>query len=282
MKKTLSFLLLIFIAAFSGKVSAQVGPIPATGYNTDVVANGVGTMASSTTGIFDNDSYVFLSKDWKLNSGSTPLTFGLPVNGVITSSTIPGLTYQIPTAVAPYQSNNSLRIATATPAPTGTLTVTNPLRYSKLYLLVGSGNGSSSVNVTVRFSDNSTQVLNNQTVPDWYQTGLPVEISGLGRGNRTNNVTESSTTNPKLFRLEVPIDLANQTKTVQSITITKTNTTGNSVFNLMALSGERSMEDCTGTPVAGTAQVNPISGAPNSGYTVSAQNYTAAFGLSFQ
>src|SRR5690554_664548 len=42
------------------------------------------------------------------------------------------------------------------------------------------------------------------------------------------------------------------------------------------------LEPCTRTPDAGIAMVAPISGAPNSSYTVSAQDYTSATDLSFQ
>lgn len=239
MNKTVFSLLLLFTTAFSWQTMAQHYPIEATGYNMDVVANGVGTMASSTTGIVDSASYCYISEDWKLDAGDPDRTLGLPADGVITSPDISGLTYQIPSSATPYNGNNSLQIDNVGPTYSRDLTLTTPGKFQELYFLVASGSGDSSVDVTVNFSDSSTQSSNGLNVPDWFLTGLPVEISGVGRGNVDNNNIENPAGNPKLFRLRVVIDLANQLKNVESVTFTKTDiTTGDSVLNVMAISGK--------------------------------------------
>src|SRR5690554_6764018 len=112
MKKVLPFTLtLVFLCITTINLFAQdLTIVGATGYTQDVVANGVGSMMSSTTTTADYNNYCFLSQDWKLNSGDAPIGVGLPAGGVIVSPDINGLTYQIPSAATPYGVNNSLRL----------------------------------------------------------------------------------------------------------------------------------------------------------------------------
>src|SRR5688572_24165382 len=87
-----------------------------SGFNADVVANGVGTAASSTNNDVDGVNFAFISRDFQLTSGSTPLTYGLPINGLI-NSVVPapaGLSYQL----AAYSGNNSLRLQNVNDAGT--------------------------------------------------------------------------------------------------------------------------------------------------------------------
>lgn len=237
MKKTTSLLLLFTIGVLC-QLKAQIAPIDATGYNEDIVANGVGAMSTSTTMAADDANFCLLSADWKLNAGDPAITVGLPANGIITSTTVTGLTYQVPTAAAPYSGNNSLRLAQSGAVNAITLTLTTPERYSELYLLVLSGSGSSDIDITVNFSDATSESFTGNIVPDWYMTGLPVEISGFGRGDMSINNVETPANNPKLFRLQLSISSSNQAKNISSITFTRNNPASDvAVFNMMAISG---------------------------------------------
>ncbi|HET8809952.1 MAG TPA: fibronectin type III domain-containing protein [Flavobacteriaceae bacterium] len=229
---------MIFALAALWQSNAQISPIEVTGYTEDIVANGVGAMSTSTTIQADAATFCLLSADWKLNAADPPITTGLPANGLITSSTVAGLTYQIPPTATPYAGNNSLRIDQSGAANAGTITLVTPERYSELYFLVFSGSGAANMDVTVNFSDATTEIFPANIIPDWYLSGLPVEVSGFGRGDLSNNNVENPASNPKLFRLQLSISAANQAKSITSITFTRNNpATDIAVFNMIAVSG---------------------------------------------
>ncbi|ASW76029.1 hypothetical protein IQ37_08530 [Chryseobacterium piperi] len=226
-----------------------------SGYTADVVANGVGSAMSSTTIDVDGVSFAFVARDFQLTSSSTPINYGIPVNGVINSvvASTPGLSYQL----GDLSGNNSLRLATI--GSSGTLTFTTPKAAFKLYMLSTSGSGTSSVSATVTFADNTTQVFSGISLSDWYN-GANYAIQGIGRINRTNNVLESSTTNPRLYQSTLNIDAANQTKPIQSITIAKS--AGSGISNIFAISAD-AFTDCSaptlqpvGTLSSNSAQVS--------------------------
>ncbi|WP_353150811.1 T9SS type A sorting domain-containing protein [Chryseobacterium sp.] len=202
-----------------------------SGFTADVIANGTGSSALSTSTDVDGVSFAFVAKDFKLTPTSTALTYGIPADGVINSvvSSTPGLSYQL----GDLSANNSLKL-TAT-GQSGTLVFTNPIAAFKLYMLSTSGSGTSVVSATVTFTDNTTQTFSNINLSDWYG-GSNYAIQGIGRINRGNDVLEPNSTNPRLYQSVLDIDAANQTKPIQSITITKSSGTG--IPNIFAFSSE--------------------------------------------
>lgn len=238
-----------------------------SGFTADVIANGTGSSTLSTNNDVDGVSYAFLSRDFQLTASSTPLTYGLPINGTITSAVASpaGLTYQL----ASYSANNSLRLETA--GANGTLTFTTPKATTSLYMLATSGSGTSTVDVTVNFTDATTQTFSAVGISDWYG-GSSYAIQGIGRINKTNDNLESgSGTNPRLYQIPLTIDAANQAKSVQSVTVTKTG--GGGIPNIFAFSAEiynpcpaptnvTSSSTMNGGTVSWTAPTN----APASGY----------------
>ena len=212
----------------------NTAPIEVIGLNHDVIANGVSEMTESTTNDIDGANFCFLSEDWKLNETDPDITVGLPEDGIITSADISGLIYQMSPFSTPYEGNNSLRI-TDTGSPES-IEFATPESYLSLYFLTTSGSGSSSVEIIIHFDDESSQVFMSNPIPDWYQTGLPVEISGFGRGDMSNNNVETPSGNPKMFRVAVDIDEINHNKLITGVDVTKTSGTG--VVNIFAVSGK--------------------------------------------
>lgn len=236
-----------------------------SGFNADVIANGVGTSASSTNNDVDGVNYAFISKDFQLTATDSPLTYGLPVNGIITSAvaSTSGLTYQM----APYSSNNTLRLQNANDA--GTLVFSSPTPAINLYMLATGGSGQTTVDATVNFADNTTQTFTALNISDWYY-GSNYAIQGIGRINITNDVLESSSEDPRLYQLPLSIDAANQSKNIVSITITKIS---GGVANIFAFSGDvynpcEPMTNITATTTNTTATVSwtAPANAPSSGY----------------
>lgn len=231
MKKTLLCLSSLFLTLFSQAqefVTFQVN----SGFNADVIANGIGLSTSSTTIAVDNANFAFITADFQATASGMPLATALPVNGLINSTATTGLQFQM----ASYSANNVLRIPSQNES--GTLVFANPLRGSRLFLLLTSGSGTATISGTINFSDNTTQALSPSTVPDWFNSSaLPVAISGIGRVNLANDVVESPFGNPRLYQMEVAILPPNQSKQISGITITKTSIE-EGVLNLFGASAE--------------------------------------------
>ncbi|EJL76076.1 T9SS type A sorting domain-containing protein [Chryseobacterium populi] len=233
-EKLLSVACLIFSGMLFNQINAQeYQPISIqSGFNADVIANGVGASASSTTNDVDGVNYAFVSRDFLLTSSSTPLNYGLPVNGIINSAvgSTSGLSYQM----ASYSGNNALRLQNT--GDSGTLTLSTPIQALSLYMMATGGSGDCTVDVTVNFSDASTQMFTGISISDWYG-GSNYAIQGIGRINLTNDVLESGNgTNPRLYQIPLAIDIANQSKNIQSVTVAKTGTGG--IPNIFAFAAD--------------------------------------------
>lgn len=237
-----------------------------SGYNADIVANGVGLSALSTTFAADNANFAFMSNDFQPTAAAPP-AYALPVSGSISSAATAGLSFQM----APFSGNNSLRIPTT--GTSGTLNITNGVHATKLYILATSGSGTSTITTVVNFTDDTFQTITGSTVPDWYNsTLLPVAISGFGRVNTTNNVLENPAGNPRLYQLMLEISPANQTKTIESIQFTKTSA-AEGVLNVMGITAEilptcPSPNNLTATSTANSGTVNWVAPVvtPDEGY----------------
>lgn len=238
-----------------------------SGFNADVIANGIGAASTSTNNDVDGVSYAFISRDFQATAASTPLTYGLPVNRMISSAvaSTPGLSYTL----ASYSSNNSLRLLTA--GTSGTLTFSTPAPALSLYVLATGGSGDTTVNAVVNFSDGTSQAATSLSITDWYG-GSNYAIQGIGRINLTNNTLESGNgTNPRLYQIPLPIATANQSKNIQSVTFTKTGAGG--IPNIFAISADLytscpALTNLTYTSAMQGATVSwtPPATAPSSGY----------------
>lgn len=281
-RKLLSLTAVALTAMFTSHFNAQqyqTLPIQ-SGFNADVIANGVGSSTVSTNSDVDGVSYAFVSRDFQLTASSTPLTYGLPVNEVINSAVASpsGLSYQM----GSYSANNSLRLENS--GDSGTLAFTTPKAVSNLYMLATGGSGNCTVDITVNFSDATTQTFSAISINDWYG-GSNFAVQGIGRIKKTTDVLESNSTNPRLYQIPLAIDAANQSKTVQSITVTKTGTGG--IPNIFAFSAEvynacsmpASLTSST-TMNGATVNWSAPSSAPSAGYqyylSTSATTPTAA------
>ncbi|MFD2718483.1 T9SS type A sorting domain-containing protein [Hymenobacter monticola] len=210
---------------------AALIPVAVTGYNADVVANGAGTVTSSTTDDVDGGAvgnrFNFMAPTFVNPTGAAPTT-SLPANGLFTSATTAGLTFQL----APYAANNSLRI---NGVGTGTLTFpTTQLAATEVYLLATSGNGASAFTATVNFADGTSQIFTNLSAADWFSGTTNIALRGFGRVGRDNNVIQNSTTDPRLYEFRLALVAANASKVIQSVSIAKSSTTG--TLNVMGVS----------------------------------------------
>lgn len=260
----------LFSSASMTAQNYQTMPVQ-SGFTADVVANGVGPALSSTTSDVDGVSYAFISKDFQATSSSAVLTYGLPINGTVNSvvASTPGLVYQL----ADYNANNSLKLSNTNDS--GTLIFTTPKAAFRLYMLATSGSGVSTVTAVVNFTDNTSQTITGITVSDWYNAS-GFAIQGFGRINRNTDALESgSAINPRLYQTVLNIDDANQSKPIQSITVTKTSTAqGHS--NIFAFSAD-AYSDCAAPTLQPVGTLSSNSAAVS--WTVPAGTTAASYDL---
>lgn len=210
-----------------------------SGFNADVIANGVGAASLSTSIAVDNDSFAFMSNDFQATAAATPPAYALPATGLINSLATTGLSFQL----APLTGNNSLRIGIQNTS--GTIVFSNAVYASKIYILATSGSGAVTTTITITFNDNTTQVVTGSVVPDWFSSNaLPITASGFGRLNRLTNQIENPFGNPRLYQLLINISAANQTKTISSIQFTKTSV-AEGVLNVFAVTADALEPPCT-------------------------------------
>ncbi|RYY19790.1 MAG: hypothetical protein EOO36_05000, partial [Cytophagaceae bacterium] len=255
--------------------SAQTTYTPAavTGYTADVIADGVGPVASSTTTTVDRGTptvrWCFANSTFVNPLGQSP-TVSLPASGLITSATTTGLTFQL----APAAGNNSLRIDGA---GSGTLTLTNPQPCSEVMVLATEGNGSTvGKTFVVTFTDNTSQTFTNVAVPDWFNGTNPAIIV-RSRVNYSDNTIDNQTINPRIYEVRLALSNANYGKLVQSVTASKTTT--DPVLNVMGISLGA---NCLGVPVGGVATAAPASICPGTMVALGVTGATVAGGITYQ
>ena len=235
MTKTTLYVLLLKMLLLSSVINAQTYQnLIMNGFNADVIANGTGSAATTTTHDVDGVSFCFKSIDWKLTGSSLAQTSGFPANTIVTSgvAATPGLTYTLQN----YSANNSIRLTSTTTSITSS--ITNIIQAKKLYVLATSGGGASIMECVITFTDNTTQTISSLTVPDWYDgNNPPFAYRGFGRLNRNNNAVENSSTNPRLYQVTLTIPMANQTKQIQSIEF-KRLPSSSGILNVFAITAE--------------------------------------------
>ena len=254
---------------FAGAAYAAPVPVAVTGYTADVVADGTGAATARTTSDFDGASYALMAVGYTNPAGSSA-TSGLPASGLVNSANTTGLSFQL----AAYTANNSLRLGTT--GATGTLTLTTPRTAGDIYVLASTGSGSSTMIVTVTFTDGTTQVFPATTVGDWYG-GSNAAIIGLGRVSTADNTITNSTADPRLYEFRYTLSAANISKTVQSVGFNKNSATG--VLNVMGVSVN---PVCNSAPTAGTATATATNTCAATGIVVSLTGASADGGVAYQ
>lgn len=211
MKKLIQLLALSLIG-----YSSHAGYIPltiASGFNADVIADGIGAVNTRITHSVDDGPFAFVALGWKLTATSTPLSYGLPVNRTVTNGSV---VYNL----AAYDAPNALRIDANN--TNSQVNFQAPYSFgSKLYMLATGGSGSATVSVTVRFSDNTTQVQTGILIGDWFN-GNPYALGGIGRIGTGSNIPENQTGGPRLYQYEININAANQAKSIVGVTVNRT------------------------------------------------------------
>lgn len=260
------FLILGFVPAKAGYV-----PVAVNGYNADVVANGAGAASASITADVDGAGYAFMAPTYNPSGTTFPTSF-LPGTGLVNSAATPGLSFQL----ASYSSNNSLRIPAtgAQAAGADTLDFATPVSAGEVFITGTSGSAAATVDITVIFTDGTTQAFPaNTSFKDWYN-GTPFTMQGLGRVTVSSNSIDNNTTNPRLYEAKLVISAGNYSKQIASIAFNKT---APGVLNIMGVSINTL---CSGGPV--TAQSGAATVCPGTAFTLSATGAGLGVGVTYQ
>lgn len=250
-------------------------PLTVTGFNEDVIANGVGSASVTTTNAVDAVDYSFFAAGY--NPSGTAYTNGLPANRVLTSVGAPAGTIYF---MAPYEENNDLRLGAD--GETGTLTLTHPMSFQKLYFGVTGGSGAASFTATVTYDDATTDTFTGLNAADWFNnSGYIINIGA--RVNRTNDGVSTASGGPRIYPVTITIPAANQFKDVVSITFTSTTgiSNGNNVLNVFNVSGKISTA-CSGTPNDGVASLSAGTGGVGTTFTATATGVSDSAGITYQ
>ncbi|HET8573412.1 MAG TPA: GEVED domain-containing protein [Edaphocola sp.] len=198
-------------------------PVALSGFNADVIANGIGNASTSTNNDVDGANYALVAQDFKASaSGASPTQF-VPNGGMISNGI---KQFQL----ADYSGNNSLRLNGS--GQSGTLNFLTPRHSMNVYILGVSGSGASSVDATVWFTDGTSQAVTGLSWPDWFQNSGDVVASQVGRIKISSNGL--GTGGPYLVENTIAIDSANQSKQISKIDFSTTGTSH--VMNILAVS----------------------------------------------
>ncbi len=236
------FIIWILLCSFSTAVAQNYVPIKiVSGFNADVIANGVGPVSSSTTHTFDINGFTLVSRDFVAQPGNAVLTVGLPKDGRITAVNDPNLMFQL----NPYSQNNSMRLVGS--GTSGNLVFQTPENATQIVLLTAAGNAIGSpakFSGEIRFTDNTIQHFSGLYSEDWYSNGVlaPTITYGIGRASALDNLVHELKDFPRLFGAYIELSVSNYYKKISSIHVFKTSTT-TEVLNIMAVSVKKT-PDC--------------------------------------
>lgn len=228
-------------------------PLSVTGYNHDVIANGTGIAKFSTTESVDAVNYSYIARDYERVSGNVT-TVGLPVNRTLTNTTPP-----VQFLFADYSGSNALKLAATN--QTGTLTLTQPVKVTDLYVSLTSGSGASNASYVVNFQDATTQT-GTIALLDWFSTSTTnMLITSIGRVLRNDNIGNVETGDAKVFYAPINISAANAGKTVVSVQFTKTTATADPAPNIFGISAKLidecpALDSANAVPAGNDATIN--------------------------
>lgn len=213
------FMVSLHVLVFSSVRAQTFTPVPVTGFNQDVIAEGGPSSIATTTIAMDGNqsNTVLFTSAFRAFAG---LTYGgIPDNGTLVNGTS---TYQL----APYTGNNALLLQRT---QAGDLTLSTPAQLSRIRLLALSTEGASLVNVRLTFTDGTTtNALTNYSLPDWFNGGNVV-MQALGRvtrGTAPYSVSGQST-NPRMYFIDYSLNCADKLKVLSKVTVTNVTTAGN-------------------------------------------------------
>lgn len=219
MQARVYFIALLWLLLNQLNLSAQYVPVPLTGFTQDAIAEAGPNSISTTTQAVDGASSnkVMYTAAFRTIAGIGG--GGLPDNGLFTTGAD---SYQL----APYNGNNALYVKRN---ETFSLDLVTPSSFSGLRLVALSTEGTSLLNITITFTDNSTAAFNNLSLSDWFSGTTNVIAQGIGRCDRSAGPVYNADgypTNPRIYYLQLNLACQDIAKQVSRITVANVTTAG--------------------------------------------------------
>ncbi|MFN6449101.1 MAG: DUF4347 domain-containing protein [Nostoc sp. DedSLP05] len=233
------------IANYAGILAATVSFNVSSVFDSDVIVNRSTGVTDTAQTAIDANNNALITQSFATFSNSTSGN-GLPDNGFFAATSFN------PDIQLNYRNTDNGNNARLIKTSTGSFSFNVSGQYAYVHLALTSTEGSSDVRLTFNYSDGTTQTTNSQTVPDWYNEITPSNTlyylsNGLDRGKADGTSFEDAN-NPAVFGVRFS---ANAAKTLQSITVEKTASTGYLVF--FGATGELN----TAPALTGTARCSP-------------------------
>ncbi|HTV61984.1 MAG TPA: lamin tail domain-containing protein, partial [Verrucomicrobiae bacterium] len=180
-------------------VNAINTPIPATGYNLDLVVE------SNAVGPPYNGYAVELNPgegNAYYQRGLPGYSYGLPGSGSFFSA-VDGTLFQF----QPYTGKNALVMSSDSGISSGTLTLKNPQTYQSIAVIANSANGDSAgpANVTLIFDD-GTSYTTTYYAPDWFTGTANVALQGVERIALSSGVTSGAPSYPQFYQTTLNLE----------------------------------------------------------------------------
>ncbi|MEH2063413.1 MAG: DUF4347 domain-containing protein, partial [Nostoc sp.] len=253
------------IANYAGILASTVAFNISSVFDSDIIVNRTGGVTDTTQTAIDLTNNALITQSFATFSNSTSGN-GLPDDGFF------GVTSFHPDIQLSYKNTDNGNNARLIKTSTGTFTFNVSGQYAYVHLALTSTEGSSDVSLTFNYSDGTTETTSSQTIPDWYNeittpsNTLYYLSNGLDR-SKTDGTGFEDANNPAVFGVRFS---ANAAKTLQSITVQKTTSTGYLVF--FGATGELN----TAPALTGTA-ATLSNGTEDTAYTISATNLLQGF-----
>ena len=229
------------IANYAGILASTVPFDVSSAFDADAIVNRTGGVTDTTQTAIDAGNKALITQSFATSADST-LGNGLPDNGLFSATNFH------PDIQLSYRNSDNGNNAHLIKTSTGSFTFNVSGQYAYVHLGLTSTQGSSDVHLTFNYSDGTTQTSNSQTIPDWFDEiteskTLYYLINDLDR-SQADGTGFNNANDPAIFGVRFS---ANAAKTLQSITVEKTASTGYLVF--LGATGElNTAPTLTGTP----------------------------------
>ncbi len=204
----------------SNSVVEKIVPLKvATGFNMDGIAEGK-PCADYSSGPLDDQGWVFYTEGAQA-AGAIPMTDGIATSAL-------GIPYKI----QPLDGDNTLLLKSVS---TGTLTFEGSYQADALYFITTSMNGMSTLKATVNYTDGTKSAEQSYSLADWCTTATGTAFGVIGRMIRaaSGSYTKDQAESAKCYMYEYKIN-SDITKTIESVTFTKTGNNYPAIFAITA------------------------------------------------
>lgn len=209
----------------------KYSPVAVTGFDVDVVANGIDPNAVTYTASIDDLNYgsgnLFYEKGYLSDDIVFPL--GMPNEKLITSESNSSITYQL----QDYATTNALQISNTSKS----LVLSTPSSYSKISLLATASGFPSNVKIQLNFEDGTNVEYPNVYFSNWFDGGS-YALNNLSRFNWGAATSDQTTNNPRIYDNIINIAPTDQLKKISSIDFMVLD---GSILTVFAVSGVSSM-----------------------------------------